>query len=636
MLSLQNYVSQKRHTLRKLTLDPRLHILTRGAVHFLSGFCLSAASLSHCAMPLAMGLVCALTGWTALLAAAGSVLGYWLFWGTAGQQGIVWVCLALAAVLLLGDRSMTRQVPALLPAVGGLIAAVTGVLFQRNFLENTSVGIYFLRLALGAGSTLLFSRLLAGRNPILEWLAWGTATLSLAQIAPLPWLGLGFILAGALLVSGSFPAVALAGLALDLAGVTPVPMTGVMTLGYLPRFFPGKPRLSFALLPGSVYLLVMVLCGHWDFTPLVGLTLGGLVGHWFPVRSQVSHRRGETGAAQVRLEMASGIMSSLQQVLLEFHSAPIDEDALVCRAAERACSGCSNRRTCKDARRLGQLPGLLLHKPLLGAEELPIVCRKSGRFLAELHRSQEQLRSIRADRERQSEYRAALIQQFQFLSLWLQSLSDQLTRRTQAKAQYQPRVQVFGNRPEPDNGDRCLKFSGTECRYYVILCDGMGTGLGAVREGRSAGDILRKLLSVGYPAEHALQTLNSLCALRERAGAVTVDLCELHLDTGRATLYKWGAVSSYLVSQNGARRIGVSTPPPGLSVTEQSECCLQISLRKGELLVMCSDGAAHEDTLQICQDGAADPPAILGQRLLEQSRLTGQDDATAVILSLKE
>lgn len=635
MLSLQNYVNQKRHTIRKLTADPRLHILTRGAVHFLSGFCLSAASLSHRAMPLALGLICSLTGWTAALCAAGSVLGYWLFWGAAGQQGIAWAFLALAAVLLLGDRSMTRQVPALLPAIGGLIVAVCGVLFQRNPTESATVGIYFLRVGLGAGATLLFYRFLAGRNPIVEWLTWGVATLSLAQIAPVSWLGLGFVLAGFLLVSGSFPGAALAGLALDLAGVTPVPMTGVMTLGYLPRFFPTKPRAGIGFLPGCVYLLVMVLCEHWDLTPLVGLTLGGFLGHWFPLRPQVSHRRGETGAAQVRLEMASGILSSLQQVLLEFHSAPIDEDALVSRAAERACNGCSNRRTCKDARRLGQLPGLLLHKPLLASEELPIVCRKSGRFLAELHRSQEQLRSIRADRERQAEYRAALIQQFQFLSLWLQGLSDQLTRRTETKAQYQPKVQVFGNRPEPDNGDRCLKFNGTGCRYYVILCDGMGTGLGAVREGRSAGEILQKLLSVGYPAEHALRTLNSLCALRERAGAVTVDLCEIRLDTGRATLYKWGAVASYLISGSGVRQVGVPSPPPGISVTEQQENCQQVSLRKGEILILCSDGAANEDTLQICRDFGTEPVPILGQRLLEQSRLTGQDDATAVIISLK-
>ena len=64
----------------------------------------------------------------------------------------------------------------------------------------------------------------------------------------------------------------------------------------------------------------------------------------------------------------------------------------------------------------------------LHREELPIRCRKIGRLLAELHRSQEQLRSIRADRERQQEYRSALVQQYGFLSRYLQDLSDGLTK----------------------------------------------------------------------------------------------------------------------------------------------------------------------------------------------------------------
>ena len=202
------------------------------------------------------------------------------------------------------------------------------------------------------------------------------------------------------------------------------------------------------------------------------------------------------------------------------------------------------------------------------------------------------------------------------------------------KAGYAPKVSIYGNKPESDNGDRCLRFAGTGCRYYVLLCDGMGTGPGAVREGKTAADILKRLLCAGFPPEHALKTLNSLCALRERAGAVTVDLCSLQLDTGRATLYKWGAAPSYLVSASGARQVGMVTPPPGLSVLEHREHTESVSLRRGEALVVCSDGVVHEDTLRHCSECCGQDPAILGQRLLEHSRITGEDDATAAIISL--
>ena len=73
-------------------------------------------------------------------------------------------------------------------------------------------------------------------------------------------------------------------------------------------------------------------------------------------------------------------------------------------------------------------------------------------------------------------------------------------------------------------------FSGSDCRYFVVLCDGMGTGLGAARDGQQAGKLLRQMLTAGFPAEHALESLNSLLVLRGRAGAVTVDLAELRLD----------------------------------------------------------------------------------------------------------
>ena len=73
-----------------------------------------------------------------------------------------------------------------------------------------------------------------------EWITGGLGVLALAQIAPIPYFGFGFIAAGLLGVYGAFPAAALAGLALDLAQVTPVPMTAALVLAYLIRLLPGK------------------------------------------------------------------------------------------------------------------------------------------------------------------------------------------------------------------------------------------------------------------------------------------------------------------------------------------------------------------------------------------------------------
>ena len=634
ILSIAGYVQQSRHTLRKWALNPRLHLWARAAGHFFSGFVLSAASLGGFAMPFAMGLVLGATGWQAVLTALGSGCGYLLFWGSAGRQGVWWTGAALAATLIPGQR-MDRQLRLLLPAMGMLILSGMGVAFQLWLDESPPVPVFLLRVALGAGATALFLRVSRERNPILEWLSGGIAILALAQIAPVPFLGLGYLAAGILATAGAFPAAALAGLALDLARITPIPMTAVLCGGYLPRFVGDCPKWLRCAAPGIAAVMVMGLWGQWDLYVLPGLLLGGTIGAFLPVPGKVAHRRGETGAAQVRLELVAAVFTQAEQLLLEAPRLPVDEDALVVRAAERACGSCPCRKTCNDSHRLRQLPGLLLHKPLLTPEELPLVCRKSGRFLAELHRSQEQLRAIRADRERQKEYRSAMIQQYRFLSEYLQSLSDGLARRTDTLVpRFAPEIRCFGNRPEADNGDRFASFSGIRCRHYALLCDGMGKGLGAVQESKTACTMLKRLLSAGFPPEYALRSLNSLCALRDRAGAVTVDLAELELDSGKVTLYKWGAAPSWLVTGMGAERLGASGPPPGMSVTEQRETVVRLSLRREELLLLVSDGVPQEAVRNL-ENPAADSPAQLASRLLESDTREGVDDATLVILRLK-
>ncbi len=634
MLAIESYVRRGKHILRRWLLDPRVHILLRAAGYLAAGFALSAASLGQRMLPLSLALVCACSGWPAALSALGGIMGYRVFWG-AGQQPMVWLLAGLLPALVLGKKPLSRDTPLLMPAISGLIVASCGVLFQNLGMENTPISLYLIRVALAMGATRLFAQVRRGRNPILEWLACGLGVLALVQISLSRWFSFGFFAAGALSAVGAFPAVAIAGLALDLAQVTAVPMTAVLVLAYLPRLLPKSLGLMGRLAPGVTYFFIMWLCNTWDLYPLPALLLGSVIGGFLPVPGKIPHRRGETGTAQVRLELAAGVLTQTQQLLAEAPEVPVDEDALVMRAAERACANCPNRKNCKETQRLGMLPGTLLHKPLLQIEELPIICRKSGRFLAELHRSQEQLRSIRADRERQKEYRAAVEQQYRFLSDFLRELSDGLSRRTEAPNLYNPRVAVFGNRPEEENGDRCLRFAGTEGRYYVLLCDGMGTGLGAIQEGKETGVMLRRLLSAGYPAEYALRSVNSICALRDRAGAVTVDLAEIQLSSGKVTLYKWGAVPSYLISGVGVEKIGAATPPPGLSVTDYRESVDTLSLRRGQLLVMVSDGIGETEALRCCMNSVGKTPGEIATTLLT-THPAPQDDATVVTISLEQ
>lgn len=627
------YVRQSHQVLRRWLLNPKTHTAARWAAHALAGFCLSAAGIGGGTLPLASGLVWACRGIPGILAAIGGALGYWFFWGRAGIQGLFWVGAALVGTLLLADRPIRRELPLLIPALGMLAASATGLGFQILAEDTTSVWLYLLRVALGGAAPWLFWRARQKDASVARWLAWGCFALGLAQIAPLPWLGLGFVAVGGISAAGAFPCAAVVGLALDIAGITPVPMTAVAVLGYLVRFLPRSPVLLRVLAPGLMGIFMMRLWGVWDIHILPGLFLGSVAGQFFPGPGQQIHRRGETGAAQVQLELAAGVLAQTRLLLRDAPESAIDTDALVKRAAESACAGCALRRNCRDARRLAMLPGVLLQKPLLSPEELPIRCRKSGRFLAELHRSQEKLRSIQADRGRQREYREAVDQQYRFLSGYLQGLSDRLSRRTDpVQLRYTPKVRVYGNCSADTNGDRCVHFPGVRGKYYVALCDGMGTGTGAVQEGKTAVSLLQKMLTIGFPAEHALASLNSLCALRERAGAVTVDLAEISLESGKAIIYKWGAAPSYLVGRGGAEKLGSTSLPPGISVTDCREITCRCSLGGERILLLVSDGLSQEQILG-CSLHTMSAEG-LGCTLLDGMRQQGEDDATLVVIQL--
>ncbi len=634
MISVESYVQQGKDRLTRWVLDPAVQQLARLAGYWAGGFVLSAASLENGALPLCAALVIGLPGWAAVMAAAGSAMGYWVFWGRLALQPVVWLCFALPISLLAGKLRCCREQQLLLPACGMLITAGTGLGFQLFTGSAVPLLLYLLRVGLTGCCTWLFARARQSDAPIPRWLTAGFFIFSLAQILPLSWLGLGYIAAGAVTVAGAFPGAAVAGLALDLAGVTPVPMTAVTVVGALTGLLPKRNVWLTRLAPGVLSILFMQLAGVWDLRVVPGLFIGGFLGTFLPGPGKLTRRKGETGAAQVRLEMAAGVLTQTQELLGSAWEQHIDTSALVSRAAERACRDCPRREGCEERALLPGIKPDVLDKPLSDVLDIPVVCKKSGLFLKELQLAQGQFRTLRSDRRRQQEYREALVQQYRFLSQFLQELADGLPRRTgDGTLRYSPEISVYGNRPAGENGDRCLRFPGPGGRYYVLLCDGMGTGSGAVREGKTAAGILQQLLTAGFPAAHALRSLNSLCVLRDMPGAVTMDLAELHLDTGKAVLYKWGAAPSYVVSRMGAQKMGTVTPPPGLSVEHMQEKTWSLTLRTEQILLMVSDGLEQEETLEICAELAGSSPADIGTELLRQC--CKDDDATVVTIRLK-
>ena len=625
-MMVETYLRRGRRTLERLALNPTVRTWGMVIACGGSGFLLSAASLGNFPQPLAMGLICSATGWRALIMSLGAMVGYPTFWGSAGNQGIVWSAVGGLLALLLGKRQESKDQPLMLPAIASFLTAVAGLTFRLVLKDDTPVVMYCLRTALTFLSAVLFTQASKGRDAVTDWLVGGAAVLALAQVSVGKHFGLGYIAAGVMAVWSAFPAAALAGLGLDLAQITKLPMTAVMCMAYFLRMIPFDKRWQHYAAPGIACLVTMAVCGVWDTTPLPGLVLGGAIAALLPPRPQIVHRRGETGVAQVRLELGAELMTAVQQMVMEIQPPPIDEEAILDKARERACSACSYRKNCLEQAKL---------TPLHLQNPMDIDCRKQGRLIPELRRGQEQLRYLKADRERRREYRTALAQQYRFLGDYLRGLADRLPRRGETAAvEWRVEVSARSRGKEKANGDKCLAFSGPECKYFVLLCDGMGTGLGAAQEGHAAANLLRQMLVSGFPAEHSLRSLNSILALKGSAGAVTVDLAEVHLDTGLAHIYKWGAAPSWLLHRSGAEKIGTATPPPGIS-GEIRETVEKLSLRRGEALILLSDGVDGEEVLRRSNLAPDAPPGELAAKILESGCGDGEDDASVAVIRLR-
>lgn len=600
---------------------------------FLGGFCLSAASLGGGAQPFALAVLCAgLPGWLPMAFALGGGLGYWWFWGQAGLQGLVWLAIGLPVCLTSADEPGQEL---LAPGLAALIVAAGGLVFQLWQQEQVSVALYLLRIVLAFGATCLTRSLRRRPSPAGKALAGAVGMLALVQIAPVSFLNLGFLAAGCIAMAAPFSMVAMAGLALDLAGAVSVPMTAVLCLAYFVGSLPFLPRRGRGLVPALAYLAVMGLCGQSQWLPLPALALGGMA-TLLPGQQAAGTgeaRRGEN-PLQGRLETMSAVLGQGKYLLSQRIQLPLDEGAVIARAADRACGGCALRSNCPAATRARYLPQALLHQSAITLDNMPADCKRQERLLLELQQGQDLYRLLLADRQRQQEYRTAVMQQYGFLSEYLLELADGMPNETQTPPRYRPETAVCSRGRERANGDRCFRFPGTANRYYLLLCDGMGTGEGAAYEARLAGGMLRRMLTAGYAAHAALQSVNSLCVLRGSAGAVTVDLAEADLLTGRVTLYKWGAAPSWLLSRTGAQVLGGACPPPGLSVEGNAETVERLRLQPEDVLLLFSDGVDGEGAVAALEGEWDQPAGFLAALALEGGATAVPDDATAAVLRL--
>ena len=195
---------------------------------------------------------------------------------------------------------------------------------------------------------------------------------------------------------------------------------------------------------------------------------------------------------------------------------------------------------------------------------------------------------------------------------------------------------------EAVSGDTGTWFKHEDGSLYVLLCDGMGSGMGAGKESTLAVTLLEQFLRSGVRPEHALKTVATALGLRgeEAGGFTTIDLLWVDLFTGKAAVYKYGAAPTYIRQGGQVHRVLGSSLPAGLGSNIGNPDVTGLTLQQGDWVLLVSDGVAGTQSDLWVQEALekfeGDSPKDLANQLMTEgnNQEGATDDRTALVLKI--
>lgn len=148
-------------------------------------------------------------------------------------------------------------------------------------------------------------------------------------------------------------------------------------------------------------------------------------------------------------------------------------------------------------------------------------------------------------------------------------------------------------------GDAYECFSDSHGRYYIIVSDGMGTGVKAAVGAAMASGIAARLIEAGFHAEGALKMVNSALITKSRdESSATLDIVCIDLFGGHVDFFKAGAPSTLVKRRGKVVSIECASLPAGiLRNTEFSRASGCVSA--GDMILIATDGVTDEDKEEI-------------------------------------
>ncbi|MBE6933251.1 MAG: hypothetical protein E7464_07730 [Ruminococcaceae bacterium] len=614
--------------------------------YFITGFLLCGISFGYGPVPMSLCLLTVCEKKYISSSVLGMITGYGLYWGLADSFPLYAILAIILCWRLIFTKSVQNQIT-LYIAVGA--TALLGLLFLigERFVPVALIG-WAINLACIATGTYVFQKAAAEKQ---FWAKLAICCCMLLGLNAIP-LPAGLSLAAAFL---AWEAIGLHGLYYTAAGCAALAAVFPATAHYaavfcpvalISKLMPQSRRIYGELIFCGIYILMGI--GIKNYSLALCCVLGTALGHFYPADSILpapAQAKLPEHPAQQELRDASMALLQAAQMLQQPQSTNNREIAdIFDSAAAQVCQSCAKYSTCwqNHAQELYEdltaCADAFLARGYAETQDFPqrflSQCIHPEAFVTATNVAVDQVRARRRLRARIREAGKAAAKQYEIMGVFLQRLSNRLYAPPTA-INYTPElaVQAAGRGGSSISGDRGAAFSGPGSTYYVLLCDGMGTGSGAAQESAQAIKMLRQLLLAGLDALSALHSLNGIYVLRDNGCFSTVDLLRVNLTSGDAILYKWGAAPSYLKRHRGLRFLGGVSLPPGLNQNGEIEQ-VRFSLDHGGVLILLSDGLGGKESLRRLESCESLIPKDVAASLFV-GRAQPDDDCTAVAIRLR-
>ncbi len=274
----------------------------------------------------------------------------------------------------------------------------------------------------------------------------------------------------------------------------------------------------------------------------------------------------------------------------------------------RVCRGCSLEANCwkKDSRKtynnMYELWKTIEEDGYCDHSNMPLrlrqVCMRSESFLCEFKHVYELYKQNVLYKGEALSGRGIIARQYNEISNVIKLLSYEvengICENDSKTPKYRAAVTVAQEAKNSSSacGDTIIHFESAN-KYYVILCDGMGSGDAAMLESRLTARLFSEFLKAGFEKGTALNMINSALALKaDQESFSTVDLLEIDLETGVCEFMKIGSAESFLKTKSNIEVISSKALPVG--ILENIEVTAErFQLLPGDVILMVSDGVGE-------------------------------------------